>query len=263
MRLSENQVARYRDQGFLLLPKGLPEAEVTLLREETAHLESQTSEADVMEGNGQAVRALHGCHLHNPTMARLVVLPELLEPAIQLLQSDVYVYQFKINLKKSRVGEAWPWHQDYTHWYEEDGLPSPRVLSIAIFLDEVTKENGPMKLIPGTHKERLSNTETIEASGWQSEHRADIRHSLPQEVIDAEARSRGVVTPLGQPGAALIFDSLVLHGSESNRSTQDRRMLVITYNCTDNIPTRFSDARPDYLVGRDFTALVPSHDSIA
>ncbi len=253
--LQRSQLESYREQGFLLLPNGLPKATLDLLQVETERLAVREShEADVLEENGRAIRALHGCHLHSPTMARLITLPEILEPVRQLLDGEVYVYQFKINLKKASVGQAWPWHQDYTHWYEEDGLPSPRILSIAIFLDEVTMDNGPMTLIPGTHARRL-DTETEETAGWKAQHRADIRHTIPTEVVEAEVRDHGTVTPIGAAGTVLIFDSLVLHGSGPNLSDQDRRMLVITYNRTDNIPTRLDSARPDFLVGRDFTPL--------
>jgi len=40
-------------------------------------------------------------------------------------------------------GDVWQWHQDYGTWKRDDGMPEPRAMNIAIFLDEVMPINGP------------------------------------------------------------------------------------------------------------------------
>ncbi|WP_430641250.1 phytanoyl-CoA dioxygenase family protein, partial [Bradyrhizobium brasilense] len=42
----------------------------------------------------------------------------------------------------------WQWHQDYGTWKRDDGMPEPRAMNIAIFLDEVMPINGPLMLVP-------------------------------------------------------------------------------------------------------------------
>ena len=34
----------------------------------------------------------------------------------------------------------------------DDGMPEPRAMNIAVFLDDVTAANGPLLFIPGSHK---------------------------------------------------------------------------------------------------------------
>ena len=74
--------------------------------------------------------------------------PRLVEPLQQLFGEGVYVHQFKINAKAAFEGDVWQWHQDYGTWARDDGMPEPRAMNIAIFLDEVLPINGPLMLIP-------------------------------------------------------------------------------------------------------------------
>ena len=58
------------------------------------------------------------------------------------------MHQFKINAKAAFEGDVWQWHQDYGTWARDDGMPEPRAMNIAVFLDEVMPINGPLMLIP-------------------------------------------------------------------------------------------------------------------
>ena len=79
--------------------------------------------------------------------------PRLVEPLRQLFGEDVYVHQFKLNAKAAFEGDVWQWHQDYGTWARDDGMPEPRAMNIAVFLDEVMPINGPLLLIPKSHKQ--------------------------------------------------------------------------------------------------------------
>ena len=79
--------------------------------------------------------------------------PRLVEPLKQYFGEDVYVHQFKLNAKAAFEGDVWQWHQDYGTWARDDGMPQARAMNIAVFLDEVMPINGPLLLIPGSHKQ--------------------------------------------------------------------------------------------------------------
>ena len=66
---------------------------------------------------------------------------------------SVYVHQFKLNAKAAFEGDVWQWHQDYGTWQRDDGMPDARAMNIAVFLDEVMPINGPLMLIPKSHKQ--------------------------------------------------------------------------------------------------------------
>ena len=63
------------------------------------------------------------------------------------------MHQYKVNAKAAFDGEVWQWHQDYGTWARDDGMPEPRAMNIAVFLDEVSAINGPLMFIPGSHRE--------------------------------------------------------------------------------------------------------------
>ena len=80
--------------------------------------------------------------------------PRLIQPVEQLFGEPLYMHQFKINAKAPFDGELWQWHQDYGNWARDDGMPEPRAMNIAVFLDEVMAVNGPLMFIPRSHKAR-------------------------------------------------------------------------------------------------------------
>lgn len=257
MQLSSSDLGSYSKHGFLLLQNWLDDEVINAVRQEAVALAEKESDARVFEPGGRAVRAIHGCHLENEVMQRLVRHPKLLQPAIQILQSDVYVYQFKINLKVGLDGQSWPWHQDFTHWFEEDGLPEPRAVNVGIYLDAVTRFNGPLFIIPGSHRASKQPSVEQESIGWSAKYRADIKYTMDSEQVKRLIQKYGIQSTEGPPGSALFFDINVAHGSASNISPFDRWLLIITYNSVKNIPNLKHDPRPEFLVGRDFSPLQP------
>jgi ectoine hydroxylase len=257
MKLSNVQLNQFEEQGFLLLQNCLSAPEIATIRSQIPPLISADSEACVFEEDSNAVRAIHGCHKENDVMRYLTMHPRILEPTLQILQSDAYVYQFKINLKAPFDGGAWPWHQDFKHWHEEDGLPLPQIMSAAIYLDEVNEFNGPIFVIPGSHKEGVYETMELESSGWKKKHRADLKYVLNRSVVSALVKKNGIVSTEGPEGSLLFFHSLVAHGSASNICPFNRWVLIITYNSIHNKPVPKGEPRAGFLVGRDYTPLHP------
>jgi ectoine hydroxylase len=218
------------------------------------------------------VRSVYGVHQHSPLFHRLARHPRLVEPARQLLGGDVYVYQSKLNTKAAFDGDLWPWHQDYVFWLREDSMPGPHVLTVAIFLDEVTEFNGPMLLIPGSHHDGVLPIELREDGGpdadsderrpWLPNLVARLKYTLDREVFLQLSRRLGMVSPKGSPGAVLFFDCNIAHASPPNLSPFDRTLGFITYNRVDNAPAAAGLHRPDFLVSRDTAAVASVSDGI-
>ena len=86
----------------------------------------------------------------------------------------VYMHQFKINGKMAFDGDVWQWHQDYGTWKNDDQMPEPRAMNVAIFLDEVNEFNGPLMFIPGSHKlgvlDAAHDTSTTSYPLWTIDH---------------------------------------------------------------------------------------------
>ncbi len=252
MRLSEQQIAEFEDQGFLILPGLFSAAEVAVLRRAMAEVFAQRCEADIGEAGGHAVRTAMGLHLRHDVFARLVRHPRFVEPARQLRGPDLYVQQVKINVKASFDGEQWQWHYDFATHHGDDGVAEPLALNLHVFLDDVTQFNGPLYFLPGSHTEGP-------APAWHD----TTSTSYPLWVVERDtvarfAERRGIVAATGKAGTVLIFGDLLVHGSPPNMSPWDRAIFSLILNPVTNAYTK--DERPDYKHHRDLTPVVPLDD---
>ena len=272
MIITKKQLKSYRDDGFLFLPNLFSEAEVNVMKDQLPAIFSEDSERRVIEKEGNIVRSVYGSHVTNEAFHRLTRHPRLVEPAKQILGSEVYVYQFKINAKAALGGDMWAWHQDYVFWNKEDGMPSPRVVNVMVFLDAVNEFNGPMFLIPGSHEAGVIDVAAREtfkenapgvyfdSPAWISNLTADLKYSLGKEVVANLVSQYKIVAPKGPAGSVLFFHSNIVHGSPNNISPFDRVAVIITFNSTANIPAPVGRRRPDFLAGRDYQPVVSLSD---
>ncbi|MUH01872.1 phytanoyl-CoA dioxygenase [Scytonema sp. UIC 10036] len=269
MKLTKQQIESYRENGLIFIPELFSTKEVEAMQAAVDDLTAKDTPGRILEKDNKTVRALHGCHTTTKIFDSLVRHPSLLTSACEILNSDVYVYQFKINFKAAFGGDLWPWHQDFIYWEQEDGMPSPKALSVAVFLDEFNEFNGPMYFIPGSHKEslvHLGQTGTSEVNSqqndWKSNFRATLKYSLSKETIAKLANEKGMIAPKGPSGSVLFFHCNLVHGSAPNISPYDRRLLIISYNSINNIPNFKGQPRPEFLVSRDYTPLQPLLDKV-
>ena len=252
MQLTDSQIARFEEDGFLILPSLFSAEEVEALRCELPRLFGERRPENFREKESDAVRTAMGLHLRSETYARVVRHPRLVEPAMQILGDDLYVQQVKVNAKEAFSGDVWQWHYDFATHHSEDGVPEPLALNLHIFLDDVNEFNGPLVFIRGSH------------------HRGPARATLdthttsyPLWVVDNEAVTRlidegGLVAAKGPPGTALLFGDTVVHGSSINMSPWRRMIFSLIVNRVSNALTRHQ--RPDYQHHRDLTPVAPLSD---
>lgn len=262
MPLTPEQLRRYQHDGFLLMPGLFSPDEIVALRAEVPRVFADRSPARVTEDRSRAVRSVYGTHRENETFRHLAQDERLVEPAIQVVGGDVYIYQFKINAKAAFDGDVWEWHQDYIFWRNEDGMPEPRVTNVALFLDDVTEFNGPMYFIPGSHRAGMIDVPARGANadaardardGWIANVTAKLKYGLGHDVVAALASRHGLAAPKGPAGSVLMFDANVVHASPNNISPFARGMVVVTYNSVENVARQEGAKRPEFLVSRDTT----------
>lgn len=256
--LSATEIESFQTRGFLECEYAFDEEEVEFLREMADDEFSRDSPARVLEKDGQTVRGVHGSHLVNDAFARLARSLRTLTPAATVLGGPVYVHQFKINAKRALAGDVWPWHQDFIFWYRGDGMRESRGINVAILLDEATDINGPLLVLPGSHRVGMLDVDERESSQtWKSHLSADLAYTIDAPLLSALTADREIVPIKGRAGKVFLFDPLLVHGSGVNMSPVDRRMVLITYNRADNVPEAVAVPRPEFLAARDFTPLVP------
>lgn len=111
--------------------------------------------------------------------------------------------------------QAWRPHQDNSYSKNKNGL----TLTINIFLDDVTKENGCIYNYPGSHKEGLMEFESHQ--GWNNENKPGNEVKVPSKYKKNDV--------LGNTGDMYIQHGNLIHGSYPNKSKGMRGMYSSTY----------------------------------
>ncbi len=150
----------------------------------------------------------------DPAWLEFARIDEILDMVEQLIGPDFVLWGMTIFGKPARVGKATPWHQD-GDYYPIEPLET---LTVWISLDGSTPEQGCMRYIPGSHRDRRVYSHHFE-------HRDD--YTLAQVIDDGQVDlglARDVVL---EPGQISLHDVYLVHGSEANRSDRRRMGLVL------------------------------------
>ena len=252
MKLTDAQRAAFERDGYLFFPGLFSPAEVNKLTDAVPALYERREVWNVREKGSDAVRTNFAAHLVSAPFARLARHPRMIEPVQSVLGEALYMHQFKINGKMAFEGDVWQWHQDYGTWLNDDLMPEPRAMNIAIFLDEVDETNGPLMFIPGSHRagvlEAGHDTTTTSYPLWT------IDNALIARLVErAGGRHGGIVMPKGPAGSMLMFHSCLVHASGSNLSPWNRVSVYLSLCAVSNHIRRFK--RPEYIAHRDFTPI--------
>ena len=252
MKLSAEQLRQFEDEGFIIIPELFATEEVEVLKGEIPGVFAQRRDENVREKDGDTVRTGFATHTFNDVYARFVRHPRILGPAEEMLGGQVYVHQFKLNAKAAFNGDVWQWHQDYGTWKRDDDMPEARAMNLAVYLDDVSEFNGPLYLIPKSHKrgvlEAGHDVTTTSYPLW----------TLDEALIREMADEGGIVAPKGKAGTGFFFHSCLVHASPPNISPWDRMIVSVSYCNVDNHIRRFQ--RPEWIAHRDFTPLEAEAD---
>src|SRR5208337_4405148 len=150
MKLTPQQIEHFNREGWLFLPELFSKEETDFLARAAVNI-YDADRPEVWREKSGAPRTAFAAHLYNDAFALLGRHPRMIRPVEQLFGEQVYMHQYKINAKASFTGDVWQWHQDYGTWARDDGMPEPRAMNIAVFLDEVMPINGPLMLVPRSH----------------------------------------------------------------------------------------------------------------
>jgi ectoine hydroxylase len=251
MELSSRQLEEFDEQGYLFLPDCFSDEEMAVLRAEAENIYT-TERKEVWRESSGAPRTAFAAHTYNEAFCILGAHPRLVKPLEQLFGEQLYMHQFKINAKAAFEGEVWQWHQDYGTWARDDGMPEPRAMNIAVFLDEVMAINGPLMFIPKSHKHG-----TLQA-GHDKQTTSYPLWTLDKETVTRLAKEGGIVAPTGKPGSVLMFHGNLVHASPPNITPYPRKIVYLTLCAVSNHITKFT--RPEWIAHRDFTPIEAVED---
>lgn len=236
--LTDEQVQFYEENGYLFIENYFSNEEVARYKTEMTRLweNGKHVEADeiIREPGSHEVRSIFAVHRDNAVFASLSQHVKLRRAVEYLLGGDVYVHQSRINFKPGFTGKEFYWHSDFETWHVEDGMPLMRALSCSIALEDNYHYNGPLMVVPGSHKQFVSCVgrtpdEHFKQSLRKQEYGVPDQGSLTRLVEEG-----GIETPVGKAGSIVIFDCNIMHGSNSNISPKPRSNVFMVFNSVEN-----------------------------
>lgn len=219
MTITEAQKRQYREEGYFLLERAIPNAHLELLRDACARF---VARADA-EMEAQGTDALGPNRRHNryfltqPSLAE----PQLLDFAFSDLMADIcratlgpdaYMFFEQYVVKAAEVGMKFSWHQDSGYV----NVPHPPYLTCWCALDDMTEANGTVYLLPYS---RAGGREKIE----------HIQDEDSKDLVGYFGPDPGV--PVIVPaGSIAVFSSVTFHRSGPNTTDRMRRVYLAQYS---------------------------------
>ena len=238
--LSEDQMAFYESEGYLVLENRLDDTMVEAIRDEIARLSAPAAAMtesddridleDSHTPGDPRVRRIKLPHKQSTLFNDLLHSDAILAPVRDLIGPDLRLHTTKLNMKLAGYGAAIEWHQDFAFYPHTND----DVLAVAVIIDDMKLENGPLMVYPGSHR------------GPILDHH---RNGVFAGGIDMKAANldpADAVPLTGPAGSISIHHARIIHGSAQNRSDIPRRLMFFELMAADAFPvmgsmTRFDD----------------------
>ncbi|MFB4195262.1 ectoine hydroxylase [Streptomyces carpaticus] len=254
------QLAGLERDGFLSVEQLITPDEVAGYRAELDRLvtdpDIRADERSIVEPKSQEIRSVFEVHRISEVFAGLVRDPRVVGTARQILGSDVYVHQSRINVKPGFGASGFYWHSDFETWHAEDGLPRMRTISVSIALTENYDTNGGLMIMPGSHQTFLGCAGETPKDNYKKSLQMQDAGTPSDEALTRFAQEHGIKLFTGPAGSATWFDCNCMHGSGDNITPYPRSNVFIVFNSVENTavePFAAPVPRPEYIGARDFT----------
>ncbi|MFI0966727.1 ectoine hydroxylase [Streptomyces sp. NPDC021080] len=250
----------YERDGFLSVEQLIADDEVAVCRRELERLVAdpavRADERSIVEPSTREIRSVFEVHRISEVFARLVRDERVVGRARQILGSDVYVHQSRINVKPGFGASGFYWHSDFETWHAEDGLPGMRTVSVSIALTENLDTNGGLMIMPGSHRTFLGCAGATPEDNYKKSLQMQDAGTPSDEALTALASRHGIKLFTGRAGSATWFDCNCMHGSGDNITPFPRSNVFIVFNSVENAavePFAAPVRRPEFIGARDFT----------
>ncbi len=203
--------------------------------EESRSVERSGAKFDLEPGHTRAnprLRRLNSPTDFHETYWEFASTGPFVDIAEDLLGSNIKFHHSKLNFKWGGGGEAVKWHQDIQFWPHTNY----DVLTIGVYLSDVTDDMAPMGIIPKSHSQELFDLYDQNET-WTGHIREEDLHLL--DIDSAEYLS-------GPAGTVTVHNCRAIHGSPPNASALPRPLLLCAYSAADAIPITNLTAKGKY-----------------
>jgi len=206
-RLSRTAIEQYERDGYHFPLRVLSVEEAGQYRDRLERV----------EGDLGGLRGLYRIkpHLLFTWLADLVRHPSVLDAVEDVIGPDILCWNTSFFTKEARNPGYVSWHQDATYW----GLSEPHVVTAWVAFTPSTRQNGNMRVIPGSHRAQARHVDTFHP---------DNLLSRGQEIAVAvdEDDAADILLDAGEMS---LHHVLIVHGSGANESDDRRIGFAIRY----------------------------------
>lgn len=208
--LTKAQVEAYARNGYHFPVRAMSAEEAGRYRGKLEDLERKLG-TSVMKTNLR-----NKPHLALAWADELIRHPVILDAVEDVLGPNLLCWSSSLFVKDAHDTGYISWHQDSTYW----GLSHPDVITAWVALSPSTRENGCMRVDPGTHLlEQLPHKDTFAANNLLTR----------GQEVQVEVDESRVVDIVLQPGEFSLHHVRIVHGSEPNSSDVRRIGFAVRY----------------------------------
>lgn len=231
--LSPEDTAYYRRNGYLLYKK-------PLFSEQKLNRLTDIFEEQLTLKGQKLSDELDTPHFRDERLLEFLLADEVLDLVEPILGPNIGLWSSHFICKDPVVGRATPWHEDSAYW--KGRLSSfDNIVTVWLAIDRSNRENGCMRVIPGTHHNGFSEYEEVDKS-------KNLFRSQVKNIDDSQA----VYFEL-ERGECSLHDSRIIHGAKANTSPHRRCGYTMRYFSTEArvIPERNQNHKVWLARGRD------------
>ena len=235
--LTDRQVAEFWRDGVVTVPDAVNPTQLAALRadldgwvEESRSHEEPWGETldgrprfDVQPGHSAARPALRRVAAPSEVSNahyEVMVDSAMVDMVTALIGPDVKVHHSKVNTKLPGSATEVEWHQDFPYTPHSN----TDLVTALLMVDEVTEENGPLEVAPGSHDGPLHSL-------WRD---GMFTGAIAPDVVSALRRD--AVRCTGGAGSVCLMHTKLAHGSAPNRSDRPRTLFICVYAAGDALP---------------------------
>ncbi|MGB1286591.1 MAG: phytanoyl-CoA dioxygenase family protein, partial [Aggregatilineales bacterium] len=211
-RIDEASVKDYHRDGYIIFDKPV------FTPDKFNRLVAIFEELEANKAEGKRSDELDAPHFSDPRLFEFLMSDEILDLVEPLIGPNIGLWASHFIAKEPFIGRATPWHEDSSYWKGRlDRMD--QIVTVWLAIDRSDRENGCMRVIPGTHQDGFSEYEDVDKANntFGSEIKAD-------QIDDTKA----VYFELN-PGYCSLHDGRIIHGAEANTSPRRRAGYTMRY----------------------------------
>ncbi|MBO6524147.1 MAG: phytanoyl-CoA dioxygenase family protein [Balneolaceae bacterium] len=209
---TESEIKSYKENGYLLPVKNL-------LSDDKQTLLTELFEEHLANRGGKKSDELDTPHFSDQRLLDILLAPEVLDAVEDIIGPNIGLFSSHFISKEPGKGRRTPWHEDSAYWEGKfDELD--KIVTIWLAIDNSTKENGCMGVVPGTHNNGFSEYE-----GVQDKENSTFTTEIKKGTFDLD----DVVWFELKKGQYSMHDARIIHGANANTSSTRRCGYTMRY----------------------------------